>query len=66
MPHFIKILADGRYGGEVNTSGDETVLQAAEPENYYIPALGRSDGPWGGKIYDPQTDIFTEPPEEEE
>ena len=62
MSHFIKVLANGSYGGEVHTAGEEITLDAAEPDASYIPGAGRTDGPWEGKIYDRVGDSWSNPP----
>ena len=61
MTHFIKAMSDGSYGGEVFTSGKETELEAFEPGSYYIPSVGRTDGPWEGKVYNREADLWSAP-----
>ena len=61
MTHFIKVLSDGSYGGEVHTSGDEETLAAAETNASYISGANRTDGPWEGKVYDSESDSWSDP-----
>ena len=62
MTYFIKVSGNGLYGGEVHTAGEETTLAAAEPDAVYIPGAGRPDGPWEGKVYDRDSDSWSDPP----
>ena len=57
---FIEMDAEGRVFNELEYNGQ--VPPVAGPE--LTDVTDRQDGPFIGKIYDPETDTFSDPPEE--
>ena len=61
LKKFIEMNADGRVFNELEYQSQ--VMPQVGPE--LTDVTDRQDGPFIGKIYDAQTDTFSDPPEEE-